>query len=164
MHALVLNGSERKRMDFGGARPPTLSANKGAWLPIVPRGDQPVSDPDTETCEPTETVGEDAITQGWAVRDLTADELNARKAAIKAEARRRILAIFPDWKQTNMVARGVELQDAWRRNSEWSVGEAAEAAALQTAWNWIKSVRAASDALEISPPADFTNDEHWRGV
>lgn len=80
---------------------------------------------------------------------------------IKAEARRRILAVFPDWKQTNMVARGVELVRIKAEGGAWSTGEAVEAAALDAAWAWIKSVRAASDALELDPPADFAADQHW---
>ena len=160
-HALVLNGAVLQRKDFGADQAPALAANKGAWLPIVARGAQPDFDPDTEACEPSETIGETEITQGWTVRSLTPNELTGRKAEIKMEARRRILLVFPDWKQTNMVARGVELQDAWRQNGEWTAGEIAEAAALQTAWDWIKSVRAASDALELSLPADFGDDSHW---
>ena len=164
-HALVLNGEVRKRHDFGEEAPPILSANKGAWLPLTLRGGMPEYDPETEACEPSETIGADAVTEGWAIRDLVEAELvervAQRRVAIKVEARTRILAAYPDWKQTNMVARGVELQDAWRQNGEWTTGEQAEAAALQSAWTWIKAVRAASDALEISLPADFGADEHW---
>ena len=36
-------------------------------------------------------------------------EAEARIDAVKAEARRRITQRFPDWKQANMTARGVEL-------------------------------------------------------
>lgn len=80
---------------------------------------------------------------------------------IKAEARRRIVALYPDWKQTNMVARGVELQDIWRLNGEWTVQETAEAAALNAIWAWIKTVREASDDLELDPPSDFTDNAYW---
>lgn len=82
---------------------------------------------------------------------------------VKAEARRRILAVFPDWKQANMTARGVELQDIWRRTGSWTEQEQAEADALQAAWAWIKAVRSASDVLEaMSPiPGDYTDDKRW---
>ena len=78
-----------------------------------------------------------------------------RVAAIKADARRRILDRYPDWRQANMTARGVELQDLWRRHGEWTDAEAAEAAALQAAWDWIKTVRRHSDALEADAGADL---------
>lgn len=74
---------------------------------------------------------------------------------IKQEAQRRITGRFPAWKQTNMIARGVELQDIWRQNGAWTDAEAAEAATLQAAWDWIKAVRARSDALEADPELDI---------
>lgn len=87
----------------------------------------------------------------------------AAAALVKSEARRRILAAFPDWKQANMTARGVELQDIWRRKGNWTVQEQAEADALQAAWDWIKSVRAASDAIEaLQPiPGDYAENKRW---
>ena len=86
--------------------------------------------------------------------------------AVKAEARRRILARFPEWKQANMTARGVELIGIRVVAGAWSPEEAAEAKALGAAWDWIKAVRAASDALEAGAPtpADFADDKHWPAV
>jgi hypothetical protein len=82
--------------------------------------------------------------------------------AIKDEARRRILARYPDWKQTNMTARGLELTLA-KQARQWKAEEEAEAAALQAAWDWVRAVRSASDAIEaMSPiPADFRDSKHW---
>ena len=82
---------------------------------------------------------------------------------VKQEARQRIIRRFPEWKQANMTARGVELQDIWRRNGVWTAEEQAEADALTSAWAWIKDVRAASDAIEAleSVPTDFDGDERW---
>lgn len=84
-------------------------------------------------------------------------------ASVKNEARRRILDRFPDWKQANMTARGVELQDIWRRVGAWTEIEQAEADALTGAWAWIKAVRAASDAIEAldAVPSDFGADLRW---
>jgi hypothetical protein len=61
-----------------------------------------------------------------------------------------------------MTARGVELLSI-RAGRAWSENEQAEADALQTAWDWIKDVRSASDAIEsMSPiPGDFRHDQHW---
>lgn len=89
--------------------------------------------------------------------------LEVAKGYVKLEARRRIIARFPDWKQTNMVARGVELQNLFRLNGAWTEQEQAEAAALDAAWAWVKSVRMTSDALEqMDPiPDDYTADYRW---
>ncbi|MGB0747193.1 MAG: hypothetical protein ACPGO3_00460 [Magnetospiraceae bacterium] len=80
-------------------------------------------------------------------------------AGIKTEANRRITAIYPEWQQRNMLARGLELQNIGPGN--WTQSEADEVAAIQAAWGWIKSIRTNSNALEGSPPADFDNDTHW---
>jgi len=89
--------------------------------------------------------------------------IDRQRQAVKAEARRRILDRFPDWKQTNMTARGVELQDIWRRNGAWTAQEQAEADALALAWAWIKAVREASNVIEALPdvPEDFDADSRW---
>lgn len=84
-------------------------------------------------------------------------------AAVKNEARRRIVARYPEWKQANMTARGVELTLVLASGGQWSPGEQAEATALRAAWDWIKKARAASDALEaMSPiPQDYAADARW---
>jgi hypothetical protein len=86
-----------------------------------------------------------------------------RSAHVKAEAGRRILARYPGWKQRNMTARAVELTFKVAQSGALSADEGAETAALQAAWDWIKAVRAASDALEaVAPiPAGFADDIHW---
>jgi hypothetical protein len=84
-------------------------------------------------------------------------------ASVKAEASRRILARYPDWKQRNMTARGVELLNRRLVAGAWTEAETAEAGALQAAWDWITAMRVASNALEaLAPiPADFTDDGRW---
>jgi len=83
--------------------------------------------------------------------------------AVKLEARRRIVARYPEWKQANMLARGLELQDIFRRVGAWTAAEQAEAAALDAAWAWIKAIRQASDSIEVMQPipADFATDARW---
>lgn len=71
-------------------------------------------------------------------------------AAVKAKARDVIVARYPDWKQANMTARAVELTRIMAGGGALSPTESAELAALETAWAWIKSVRAASDAHEVA--------------
>lgn len=62
-------------------------------------------------------------------------------AETKAEANRRILAILPEWKQRNYTARAVEKVAAGEvGDDEWN--------AMQTAWQQIKAIRVASDAIE----------------
>jgi hypothetical protein len=101
---------------------------------------------------------------GYQIREKPpAPNKDITDADIKAEARSRILTVFPDWRQANMTARGVELQDIWRRKGTWTQQEQAEADALQAAWDWIKSVRAASDTIEAMQPlpGDYRDDRHW---
>jgi hypothetical protein len=84
-------------------------------------------------------------------------------SAVKTEARRRIVARYPDWKQANMLARGLELQDIFRRVGAWTAAEQAEAAALDAAWAWIKAIRQVSDSIEAMQPipADFAANVRW---
>lgn len=72
----------------------------------------------------------------------------AAAARIKAAARRVIVARFPDWKQQNMTARGVELAFKIAEGGTLSEAEQDDAAALMAAWAWIKAVRLHSYALE----------------
>lgn len=83
----------------------------------------------------------------------------ARPDRIRDEAARRILARYPIWRQMNMTARGVDLMR--KGEAAWQPAEAAEAAALQGAWDWIKAVRAASNAIEAAPLGDLTLDARW---
>ena len=74
---------------------------------------------------------------------IPAAEKAAKTSKIKAGARARILARLPEWKQANMTARAVELVALGQTSgAEW--------AAMQTAWDWIKAVRAHSDVLELA--------------
>jgi hypothetical protein len=99
-------------------------------------------------------ISEGGVKTAYVPPPITADD-------VRTEARRRILSRYPDWKQHNMTMRGVELQDIWRRLGAWTTAEQAEADALRAVADWIKSVRAASNVMEPSPPADYTADVHW---
>jgi hypothetical protein len=63
-----------------------------------------------------------ATAEGITYVDMTDEEIAARQAEeqalaavtalmVKAEAQRRIYARYPQWKQANMLARSVELND-----------------------------------------------------
>ena len=98
---------------------------------------------------------------GIKVKDVKATPPVITAAHIKAEARRRILTLFPEWKQGNARSRAIELLRIRIENGSWTASEQAEADSLQLAQNWIDAVRSASDALEKSLPSDYTNDKYW---
>lgn len=161
-HALIHNGSVS---EFRNVEPASIPAHKvaddgGPLLRPVVESDVPAFRPELAQLS-TSIVVEKArvLVQHTVVEKPLTDQ----RAAVKAEARRRILARFPDWKQANMTARGVDLQDLWRRNAKWAETEQAEADALSAAWVWIRAVRAASDAIEAldAVPADFDDDKRW---
>lgn len=183
-HALVLSGAIVARKDFGNDTAPTLAANKGAWLPIVPRGNKPDYDPDTEACEPSETTGENQITQGWTVRSLASDELTGRKSEIAREAERRIAmgktlngVQFRTDDATMTRLRGLlDAFDAdlvpeggvtYRTASGQPVTYSSRAVVqvLYDAANLYRSeVLETSAALQGVNPADFTDDQYWPAV
>jgi hypothetical protein len=77
--------------------------------------------------------------------EIAAAALPAAKAAkrteIKAAARARILARYPEWMQANLTARAVELVSLGQTTGpEWGQ--------MQAIWNWIKATRSRSDLLE----------------
>lgn len=161
-HALIRNGSVS---EFRNVEPASIPAHKVAddGGPLL----RPVVEDDTPTFRPelaqlsTSIVVEKA--RVLVQHKVVAKPLAVQRVAVKEEARRRILARFPDWKQTNMTARGVDLQDLWRRNAKWTETEQAEADALSAAWAWIKAIRAASDVIEAldAVPDDFDDDKRW---
>ena len=79
---------------------------------------------------------------------ISAAELPAMKAeaitAIKTEAGRRILAIAPEWKQRNNLARFAELLDL----PTLTQAEQDEKDALKAAGQFLRSIRTASDQME----------------
>lgn len=69
----------------------------------------------------------------WVLRTPTADD-------VRAEANRRIVAVYPLWEQINR-----------NRTGDGAVAMNA----------WIDSVRAASNLMEANPPLDYADDQHW---
>ena len=138
---------------------PTVQTKPGwRWLPVedTPGPDFPGK---LETASAERVVDGGKVVTVWTVSRRAIDD---QRQAVKDEARRRILARFPDWKQTNMVALGVELTLA-KIGGDWTKEQQDEAGALQAAWDWVKAVRSASDVIEaMSPiPADFRSDKFW---
>ena len=103
------------------------------------------------------------------VRDLTEEEIAASAPPaptaddVKAEAGRRILAVYADWKQRNMTMRATELQEIRIGGGTLTAEEETERLALIAASDWVKSMRVASDAIEAMDPIpnDFRNDSFW---
>ena len=82
-----------------------------------------------------------------------------KKIEVKTEARRRILEIVPDWKQSNLNARMNELNKKVSIDGgTLTADELAEVAAMHALWDQAKSIRNKSDALE-SVIAGMTTQE-----
>lgn len=132
---------------------------RSLWVNVV--DDRPVINNLTHNLSgPVIIVEQNQVVRRWSAIPRPHSEV---QSTIREEARRRILERYPDWKQTNMVARGVELQDIWRRVGTWTPEEQAEADALKSAWDWISEVRASSNQIEVMDPMpeDINNDSLW---
>ncbi len=86
----------------------------------------------------------------------------------RQEAQRRIFALVgaTDFngcivRQLNASMRATELTNRIALGSTLSAAEQAEATALQTLANRIMSIRVASNAMEVAPPASYRDDAHW---
>jgi hypothetical protein len=66
--------------DFADA-PPDVTRKGIEWLPVEVT--DPACDPATQVRSgPVETVGEDAVTRVWTVRDMTAEELDIARGNV----------------------------------------------------------------------------------
>lgn len=108
-----------------------------------------------------------------ADQDAWLAEYKAYKAVMdtKAEARKRIIAIIPEWKQSNLNARMNELNKKVAIDSgTLTTEEQAEVTAMEAIWAQAKAIRVNSDALELSiagmteeqlDALDITDNSHW---
>lgn len=80
---------------------------------------------------------------------------------VKEEARKRIVAICPEWKQLDLTAQAAILTEKGRSN--WTTQELAEWNAGKAIWDSIKALRDASDTLEAMDPipSDYTDNSYW---
>ncbi|KAF0112381.1 MAG: hypothetical protein FD149_2451 [Rhodospirillaceae bacterium] len=154
MHALVLNGHVIQTHDFDAEQPPVLVAQKGVWLPLH-LVDAPEYDARTHDLVHQEILYE-TVVERRPIATLRTDATARLIAAVKADAGRMIVALYPDWKQRNMTARAVALLRKGEAN--WTAAESAEAAILEAAWAWITAVRTESDAIEADIAA-LANDQ-----
>lgn len=79
------------------------------------------------------------------------------KQLIKNQAASRILAIAPEWKQRNLLARSVELQDVQRQRI-LTDAEVAENDEIKRVWGQVQAIRTYSDALEAAVDVGETVD------
>lgn len=129
-----------------------LAEGKPRRLPVVTVGAE--FDPVSQVREgPDLSVDGDTVVESWTVRDKNADEIaemkSAKVAVIKAEARRRILAVMPEHAQLNALALGQEMTLLHGPDpSGWPTQALAVYAEVMPKWAVIKAIRAASDAME----------------
>lgn len=103
------------------------------------------------TERPPRPAGADWVGGEWVLPPL--DGLRAQIIAqIKQAAGDHILAVLPQWKQSNYTARAVELAEI-RESREMTAEESAQHQALHAAWAWVRSVRTASDVAEADVAA-----------
>jgi len=87
---------------------------------------------------------------------------------VRAEAQRRIVLLTGAAsldacliKQLNASMRATELVNIKASGGTLTAEQDAEAAALQAFADAIKAIRAASNAMEASPPVDYASDARW---
>jgi hypothetical protein len=80
---------------------------------------------------------------------------------VQAQAYRRIVLFCPEWRQRNLTAQAVILQDKGRDN--WTAEELAAWNAGKAIWDVIAAIRAKSNEIEAMDPIplDYTNDSYW---
>lgn len=88
---------------------------------------------------------------------------------VRVECQRRIFVLLGvstleacTVKQLNATMRATELTNKLARGDTMTPTEEAEAAQLEALAAAIKRLRAASNALGATPPADYASDVHWQ--
>jgi len=77
---------------------------------------------------------------------------------IKRKASDAIVKIAPEWKQRNMIARGLELTNKIATGAALTSAEQAESDAIKAIWVQIEGIRAASNQAETNGiPVDQFN-------
>lgn len=144
-----------RRRETHVSAPLPLAPEKGlAWLEVPPA-------PDLEAWEYAPVLATVEDGEGWALEwghaTTPVVDFKARLTLrIKGDARVRILAIVPEWKQFNLIARGVELTDKLIATGSLTTAELAERDAIRATWQTIKAIRTYSDTLEAAVTAATT--------
>ena len=66
---------------------------------------------------------------------------------VKVDCGQRIVAVYQEYKQRNMIAKAVELSEK-KADGSITVDETALFTNLKSAWSWVESVRLTSNAIE----------------
>lgn len=114
-------------------------------------------------------AGATADQRNAALEALAAFDASAPTADdVRAECRRRMRVLLGarddadlDVKISNGVREAVRLQNIRVLGGEWTQAEAARAATLAVIEAAIEQLRARSNAMETSPPADFADNSKW---
>lgn len=156
---LIRDGEIVASRDFPeGEEVPKLAANKGVWAPEIVV--DPDFDPSTQVREgPVQQIRGSSVLLVYTVRAKSADEVGDLRAgviaAIRAEAKRRILDIMDEDRQRNSLARGVELITTLGPDpAKWPAEDQQTYAVVSAEWGQIKAIRARSDVLEAALPRD----------
>lgn len=140
---------------------PDYSAD--SYAPLIDDG-PPVYDRTRATCTRTLALVDGQVVASYTVtqRPVTADD-------VRAEASRRMQALVGARDAdhlaiiiSNGTREAVDLQN--RRlisGTPWTVAETRRAAELKRMSGAIDAIRAASNAIEGNPPADYDNDGYW---
>lgn len=117
------------------------------------------------TTSPDDEVSKDLFAELDASNQVAAYEPPAPEPVtvgqVKAEARRRIIAICPEWKQRNLTAQAAILAKKGPEN--WTAEEQAAWDAGEALWTQIAAIRAKSDQIEVMDPIpqDYRDDGYW---
>ena len=129
---------------------------------VIPEGSVEITAADHQALMDAQEAGQSIVSDEGGrpiARDytFTADQLNTQ---IKSLASIKILAIAPQWKQTNMMARAIELEHKARTSGLLSADEQLELDGFGAIWARVKAIRDYSDGLEASVVNDLTLDIH----
>jgi len=100
--------------------------------------------------------GESYIYDVATIEDAKPDKQKAAEArasvvkSIKSKAGHAILALAPEWKQRNALARMLELVNQKVDGGTLTAEEDAEVAAVESLWATVKAIRAQSDVDEAA--------------
>jgi hypothetical protein len=95
------------------------------------------------------TLDSGSVTAAEIKSKLIEMESEGNLTDIKQAAGAVINSYFPEWQQRNYMARAIELTSVVASGGTLSDLETQELADSQVRWDWVKSVREASDQAEI---------------
>jgi len=95
-------------------------------------------------------TAEESAQRAADVLAAEAEILPGKISAIKGEASRRILEMYPAWKQANMNAEATSLHEIDLSGGELTPAQEQRRTELKNAWSVIAAIRTRSNELEVS--------------